>query len=92
MGYQDKNGRVTMGMHMNRRIARKNEYIIYPLISNQWGFTSQFKASQMQPIVFEHLKPRTPVYITPYILGAVSCVPQLNADQTAGLLTRKSCF
>ncbi|MBD2756542.1 carbohydrate binding family 9 domain-containing protein [Spirosoma validum] len=81
--YQDKNGRVTMGMHLNRRIARKNEYITYPLISNQWGFTSQFKASQMQPIVFEHLRPRTPVYITPYVLGGLSSVPQLNADQTA---------
>ncbi|UFH54319.1 carbohydrate binding family 9 domain-containing protein [Spirosoma sp. KNUC1025] len=81
--YQDVNGRVTMGMHLNRRIARKNEYITYPLISNQWGFASQFKASQMQPIVFEHLRPRTPVYVTPYVLGGVSSVPQLNNDQTA---------
>ncbi len=81
--YQDVNGRVTMGLNMNRRIARKNEYITYPAISNQWGFTSQFKPSQMQPIVFENLTPRKPVYITPYLLTGVSSQPQLNDAHTA---------
>lgn len=81
--YQDVDGRVTMGMHMNRRIARKNEYITYPTISNEWGFTSQFKASQMQPIVFEQLRARKPVYITPYLLAGVSSLQQLNDAHSA---------
>lgn len=81
--FQEINGKVTMGMTLNRRVARKNEYINFPPISNQWGFTSQFKASQMQPIVFEALHARTPVYITPYVLGGISSVPQLNAERSA---------
>jgi hypothetical protein len=90
--YQDKNGRVVMGMAINRRIARKNEYNTFPLISNQWGFTSQFKPSQMQPIVFENLRPRTPVYVTPYLLGGLSSVPQINADLTAYQLQHTATF
>lgn len=90
--YQDTNGRVVMGIAMNRRIARKNEYNTFPQISNQWGFTSQFKASQMQPIVFEHLRPRTPVYVTPYVLGGLTSSPQLNPGQSAYQLQHTATY
>ena len=81
--YQERDGRVVMGMLLNRRIARKNEYDSYPAISNQWGFTSIFKASQAQPIVFERLHPKKPVYVTPYLLAGLGSTAQLTSDHSA---------
>ncbi len=76
--YQERDGRVVMGMSLNRRIARKNEYDSYPAISNQWGFISVFKASQAQPVVFEGLRSKTPVYVTPYLLAGLGSTAQLT--------------
>jgi hypothetical protein len=81
--YQKHNGQVVMGMMLNRRIARKNEFISYPAVSNQWGPTGMFKASQAQPIVFEHLCQKKPIYVTPYLLAGMSSTPQLNNDHTS---------
>ncbi|GAA4467516.1 hypothetical protein GCM10023189_51360 [Nibrella saemangeumensis] len=90
--YQDQNGRVVMGMSFNRRIARKNELDSYPLISTQWGGPSIWKSSQMQPIVFESLHPRKPVYITPYVLGGHSLSHQLNENQSSYQAVNKPTF
>lgn len=80
--YQDQEGRVVMGLTVVRRIARKNEMITYPLISNEWGDRSIWKASQTREIVFEQLYSKKPIYITPYLLGGVDQINNLNETQT----------
>jgi hypothetical protein len=83
--YQDRNGRVVMGLSVVRRIARKNELDTYPLISNKWGDRSIWKPSQTQDIVFEQLYPKKPLYITPYLLGGIAQSRHLNETQTGYL-------
>lgn len=81
--YQEVNGKVVMGMALNRKIARKNEYDTYPAVSNQWGSTGMFKASQAQPIVFTNLHPRKQVYVTPYLLAGLTSMQKLsNGNQS----------
>ena len=51
--FQDKNGRVIMGIISWRYIAHKNERVIFPAIPPNWGFWSCWKPSQAQEVVFE---------------------------------------
>jgi hypothetical protein len=67
--FQESEGRVIMGLIGMRFIARKNEYITFPAMKPEWGPWGSMKPSQAQEIVFEDLHTKTPVYITPYLLG-----------------------
>ncbi len=81
--FQDKEGRVVMGLITSRYIARKNEWIVFPEIPPDWGFWSPFKPSQAQEIVFEGLRSRKPLYIAPYALGGFGQSFDLNDIETA---------
>lgn len=81
--FQERDGRVVMGMSLWRWIARKNEMITYPAIPPRWGFLSVAKASQMQEVVLEGIRRRNPVYVTPYLLGGAGRSHALNAGKTA---------
>lgn len=81
--FQDKDGRVIMGLITSRYIARKNEWIVFPAIPPNWGFWSPFKPSQAQEIVFEDLYSRKPLYIAPYLLGGLGQSFDLNDLETA---------
>ena len=78
LGFQNRDGRVTMGLIIYRYIARKNERQIYPAIPPDWalGFA---KPSQAQRIVLGDVRARKPVYVTPYALGAAERIPSLSA-------------
>lgn len=81
--FQDKDGRVVMGIIIWRKISRKNEWAIFPSIPPDWGFWSKFKPSKAQEIVLEGVSSRKPVYIAPYTLGGFgqsSELNELNAD------------
>lgn len=77
LGFQNRDGRVTMGLIIYRYIARKNERQIYPAIPPDWvlGFA---KPSQAQRIVLGDVRARKPVYVTPYALGATERIPSLG--------------
>lgn len=81
--FQEKNGRVVMGLIVRRKIARKNEHVIFPAIPPNWGFFSVFKASQAQEVVFKGLHSRKSLYIAPYILGGLGQSFKLNNAETA---------
>jgi hypothetical protein len=81
--FQDKKGRVVMGLISWRLIARKNEFVIFPAIPPNWGFWSKFKPSQAQEVVFEGLYSRKPLYIAPYLLGGFGQSFELNEDEKA---------
>ncbi len=81
LGFQDTDGRVTMGMIAYRVIARKNERQVFPAIQPHWDFAFA-KPSQAQRIVLEGVHARRPVYVTPYVLGGGTWRNELNAAGT----------
>ena len=84
--FQDWDGKVIMGLTVVRFIARKNEYIIFPAIPPKWEW-SFHKPSLAQDVVFEGIYSRNSIYITPYLLGGMKQLPQLNESETAYDLT-----
>jgi hypothetical protein len=83
--FQDRDGRVTIGVIVWRQIARKNEWDIFPAIPAEWGFWSKFKPSRAQEFALEGLTGRRPVYATPYLLGGLGRTAELDAARTAYL-------
>lgn len=81
--FQDQNGQVEMGLIVRRWIAHKQEAILYPAISNQWGYWGQFKPSQAKTVVLKDVENRRPFRITPYLLGGLGQNHTLNEDETA---------
>jgi len=81
--FQDKDGRVVMGIITWRWIARKNETIIFPAISPDKGAWSIMKPSLAQEVVLEGVRSRSPLYVTPYVLGGQGRVYELNDTETA---------
>lgn len=80
--FQERNGQVKMGLIVKRWIANKQEAIIYPAVSNQFGYWGQFKPSEARTIVFEDIKSHRPFYVTPYVLGSLHQFHTLNNNQT----------
>lgn len=80
--FQDENGSVVMGLIAWRYIARKNEIITFPDIPQKWdlGF---LKPSVAQDVVLEGIQKRNPLYVTPYLLGGVDQLSELNYSETA---------
>ena len=87
--FQEKDGRVIMGLTAYRWIARKNENDVFPAIYPKWGFMSAFKPSQAQEVSLENLRSRSPLYIAPYILGGAGYSFDLNAEETAYVKTKQ---
>jgi hypothetical protein len=81
--YQDKDGSCVMGLISWRWIARKNESIVFPAISPNWGMLSLFKPSQAQEVVFQDIYKKKPLYIAPYLLGGFGHSYELNEAETA---------
>ena len=79
--FQDKNGRVLMGIITWRYIARKAERIIFPAIPPNWGFLSFEKPSKAQEFVLEGIYSRKPLYFAPYLLGGLGQSFELNEDE-----------
>lgn len=81
--FQDKNGRVVMGIILRRYIARKSEHIIFPVVPPNWGSYSFFKPSQAQEFVLEGIYSRKPLYLAPYVLGGLGQSFELNKVEMA---------
>ena len=80
--FQEIDGKVTMGFTVQRKIARKNERLIFPAIPpiTNWAF---LRPSMAQKIVFTGIKPKKTLYVTPYVLGSHKLDYQLNESGTA---------
>ncbi len=79
--FQNIDGTVTMGINVNRKVARKTERVVFPSTPTiaDWAF---LKPSLAQKIEFEGVKPHKPVYITPYVLGGLGQENNLNEAGT----------
>jgi len=80
--FQTVEGKIRMGMILNRRISYMNETATYPLIDPKYGFSAPFKPSQARTIEFENIEAHNPVYIAPYTLGGYSSSWELNEEET----------
>lgn len=80
--FQEKDGRVIMGMTIWRQISSKQEWINFPDISNEFGTLGVWKPSQAHKILLKGLKRKNPVYIKPYILGSFDKSHVLNPTAT----------
>ena len=81
--FQAQEGAVTMGVTVFRWISRKNEIDVFPAIPKDWGEMSAWKPSQSQETLWPGLRPRRPLYLTPYVLAGFDRTYELNDDETA---------
>ena len=72
----------TMGLIISRSIGSNTEMDTYPAIRPDYGYFSPYKPSQAASVSFEGVKPKRPVYISPYILGGYSSDYLLNETET----------
>jgi hypothetical protein len=82
LGFQDINGRVDMGLYVQRGISRKNERITFPEVPANIA-RAYFKPSLAQKIVFDDIKSSRPLHITPYLLGGLEQNQRLNESETS---------
>jgi hypothetical protein len=80
--FQELDGKVIMGLIAQRKIARKQERLVYPAIppKTDWAF---LRPSLAQKIVLTGIKPSKTLYVTPYILGGYEKSSELNETATA---------
>jgi len=81
--FDDIDGRVVMGLITWRWIAHKAEVDIFPAFEAAYGPMSAFKPSLAQKVVFENMRSRKPIYVTPYLLGGLGYTNELNDPETA---------
>jgi hypothetical protein len=80
--FQVEGGKTRMGLILWWYIAAKSEIDTYPAVSPDFQ-NAFWKPSLTTTIVFEGLKPRNPVYITPYVTSGLSQENELNEAETA---------
>jgi hypothetical protein len=81
--FEDREGRVLMGLTAVRYIPRKTEEIVFPAIDPKLGMMAPWKPSQAHEVVLEGVRGRRPLYITPYGLAGYGQSNDLNEEETA---------
>src|SRR5688500_1965429 len=74
-------GRAVMGLTLTRLVSRLNERVTFPAIDPKFPFRNP---SQAQDVVLQDVRSRTPVYLTPYLLGGGSQNYLRRADGSFG--------
>lgn len=87
--FQEKDGKVKMGLIVDRSISYCNEIDTYPEIDPKYGSFAPLKPSLAQSIEMEGLKPAKPVYIAPYALTGIEQNQVLNEAGTQYRLETK---
>lgn len=81
--FQSENDITKMGLIINRRISHLNEIDTYPAIDTKYGMGANTRPSLGETIIFEKIKSRNPVYVSPYVLAGTTQDHQLNEEGTA---------
>jgi hypothetical protein len=79
--FQNIEGKTLMGILLVRWSPGKPELVTFPFVSPDKS-SPYFKPSLSKVIEFEGLKPKKPVYITPYIIGGIGQLNELNEAGT----------
>lgn len=79
--FQEKDGKVVMGLSAQRKVARKVERLVFPAIppKQDWAF---LRPSLAQKILIEGVRPTKTVYVSPYVLGGVERSNELDQGQS----------
>ena len=76
LGFQaDADGNAVMGLTVTRLVSRTGERVTFPAIDPRFAFR---QPSVAQDIVLRDVDARTPLYVTPYLLGGVERTPSLG--------------
>ncbi|HYQ56183.1 MAG TPA: DUF5916 domain-containing protein [Draconibacterium sp.] len=86
--FQEVNGKVQMGLLINRTVSHKNEEDTYPIVDPKHGRNAAQKPSLAQTIQLSGVKSRKPVYVAPYATTGVEKNNELNEDETAFISTK----
>ena len=81
--FEPDDEKIIMGISVFRWLPAKNEGHIFPETPLNWGTSSNLKPSQYAEIEFEGLKPKKPLYISPYLLSGFEQNNELNNFETA---------
>ncbi len=81
--FKSADGRITMGLIVNRWIPRRNEMDVFPAIDPKYGLWAKRRPSLAYDIEFQDIRPTKPVYLTPYLLAGERMVHSLNEQGTA---------
>ena len=87
--FKPTDGKVVMGLLINRWIPRKNEMIVFPAIDPKFGVWAKRRPSLAYDIVFQDIKPKKPVYITPYALAGERMTHYLDPESASYKRTTK---
>lgn len=79
--FREQDGIIYSAISSARTILSRNELYVFPAMPQEVN-SSIMKPSIKRPVVFEGLKTRKQLLITPYLLGGNDRSQQLNADQT----------
>jgi len=78
--FRESDSDVTMGLSIYRFVPGLNEYDIFPEIPYGWNIYSKSKPSQFAEVKFPGIKPRKPLYISPYLLTGFEQTNKLNDE------------
>ncbi|WP_041327132.1 carbohydrate binding family 9 domain-containing protein [Robiginitalea biformata] len=79
--FQDTDGRVIMGLTVQRKVARKLERLVFPAVPPKTNFAF-LRPSLAQKIVLTGIKPIKTLYVTPYVLAGHEQINALNDSGT----------
>lgn len=79
--FQENDGTVIMGMTIQRKIARKTERLVYPAIPPESDYAF-LRPSKAKKIKLEGIDSPNRLYITPYALGGLQQLNELNDTGT----------
>ncbi|MDZ7615213.1 MAG: hypothetical protein U5K51_17070 [Flavobacteriaceae bacterium] len=84
--FQEVDGKVIMGLSVQRKVARKGERLVFPAIPPKTDYAF-LTPSLAQKIEFKGIKPEKTIYVTPYVLGGIEERNTLNQAGT-GIQTK----
>jgi hypothetical protein len=87
--FQDKDGRVVMGLKAFRWLPRRAELICFPDVDPRLGTVVLYKPSQSRDAILEGVHSRRPLYIAPYALGGYGQSYDLNDEETVYIRQNK---
>jgi hypothetical protein len=80
----DAEGRAVMGLTVTRLVSRLDERVTFPAIDPRFPFR---RPSAAQDVVLRGVRSRTPLHVTPYVLGGASRNYVPRADGSFSRLT-----
>ena len=80
--FQEKNNEAIMGLIIWRWIPHKDEMQTFPAIDPKYGAFANMKPSKAGEVIFQNIKSKKPIYLTPYLLTGFDQESVLNNTET----------